>query len=33
MVGAHSSSFKDVRFPIAKELMRNDMSITFYNKS
>ena len=36
MVGAHSCSFKDIRFPIVKELMRNDMSSTilqyFYNK-
>ena len=29
MVGEHSCSFKDIRFPIAKELMRNDMSTIF----
>ena len=29
MVRAHNYSFKDIRFSIAKELMRNDMSITF----
>ena len=36
MVGAHSCTFKDIRFPIAKELMINNMSLTFsqyfYNK-
>ena len=29
MVGAHSCAFKDIRFPIAKELMINNMSLTF----
>ena len=31
MVGEHSCSFKDIRFPIAKELMRNDMSTIFHS--